>query len=93
MTNKHIGSGFDDFLKDEELLEECSESAIKKVLAWQLEEEMKKKSLTKTAMARKMNTSRASLDRLLNPANDSVTLQTMKKAASILGRRIRLELV
>ena len=85
MTNKHIGSSFDDFLEKEGLLEECTESAIKRVLAWQLKQEMKKKKLTKTALAKKMKTSRASLDRLLDPANESVTLQTMKKAASVLA--------
>ncbi len=93
MTNKHIGSSFDDFLEKEGLLEECTESAIKRVLAWQLKQEMKKKKLTKTALAKKMKTSRASLDRLLDPANESVTLQTMKKAASVLGRKLKLELV
>ena len=93
MTNKHIGTSFDDFLEEDGLLEECTESAIKRVLAWQLKQEMKQKKLTKTALAIKMKTSRASLDRLLNPANESVTLKTLKKAASVLGRKLRLELV
>ncbi len=93
MTDKHIGSSFDDFLEEEGLLEECTESAIKRVLAWQLGQEMEKKKLTKTALAKKMRTSRASLDRLLDPGNESVTLQTMKKAASVLGRKLKLELV
>ena len=93
MTNKHIGSSFDDFLEEEGLLEECTETSIKRVLAWQLEQEMKEKKMTKTALAKKMKTSRASLDRLLDPSNESVTLQTMKKAASVLGRKLKLELV
>ena len=93
MTNRHIGSGFDDFLEEEGLLEECTESAIKRVLAWQLKREMEKKKLTKTALAKRMNTSRASLDRLLDPTNESVTLQTLKKAASVLDRKLKLELV
>jgi len=93
MTNKHIGSNFDDFLKEEGLLEECSEAAVKKVIAFQIEQVMKKNHLSKTAMANKMKTSRASLDRLLDPNNYSVTLQTMKKAASVLGRRLNIELV
>ncbi len=93
MTNKHIGSNFDHFLEEEGLLEECTESAIKRVLAWQLKQEMEKNKLTKTALAKRMNTSRASLERLLDPANESVTLQTMKKAASVLGRKLKLELV
>ena len=93
MTNKHIGSNFDDFLKEEGLLEECSEAAVKKVIAFQIEQVMKKNHLSKTAMANKMKTSRASLDRLLDPSNYSVTLQTMKKAALVLGRRLNIELV
>jgi len=93
MTNRHIGSSFDDFLEEEGLLEECTESAIKRVLAWQLKREMEKKKLTKTALAKRMNTSRASLDRLLDPTNESVTLQTLKKAASVLDRKLKLELV
>ncbi len=75
------------------MLEECTESAIKRVLAWQLKQEMEKNKLTKTALAKRMNTSRASLERLLDPTNESVTLQTMKKAASVLGRKLKLELV
>ena len=93
MTNKHIGSNFDHFLEEEGLLEECTESAIKRVLAWQLKQELEKNKLTKTALAKRMNTSRASLERLLDPANESVTLQTMKKAASVWGRKLKLELV
>ncbi len=93
MTNKHIGSNFDDFLEEEGLLEECSEAAVKKVITFQIEQVMEKNHLTKTAMANKMNTSRASLDRLLDPNNYSVKLQTMKKAASVLGRRLNIELV
>ena len=93
MTNKHIGSNFDDFLEEEGLLEECTEAAIKKVITFQIEQVMEKNHVSKTAMANKMNTSRASLDRLLDPNNDSVTLQTMKKAASALGRRLIIELV
>ena len=93
MNNRHIGSSFDAFLEEEGLLEECTETSIKRVLAWQLEKEMKEKKLTKTALAKKMKTSRASLDRLLDPANESVTLQTLKKAASVLGRKLMVELV
>ncbi len=93
MGKKHIGSSFDDFLEEEGLLEECTESATKKVLSWKIKQEMEKKKLTKTAMAKKMKTSRSALDRLLDPENESVTLQTMKKAASVLGRKLKLELV
>ena len=63
------------------------------MLAWQIEQEMKAAGLTKTAMARRMSTSRAQLDRLLDPMNTSVTLHTLQKAAAVVGRRLRLELV
>ncbi|MFZ5572901.1 MAG: Fis family transcriptional regulator [Thermodesulfobacteriota bacterium] len=93
MGNKHIGSDFDEFLEEEGLLEDCTESAIKKVLAWQLRQEMEKKKMTKTMMAKKMKTSRTSLERLLDPKNESITLLTMKKAAAVLGRKLKLELL
>jgi antitoxin HicB len=93
MTNKHMGSSFDDFLEEEGLLEECTESAIKAVIAFQIKQIMEKDHLSKTAMADKMGTSRASLNRLLDPRNESVTLLTLKKAASIMGRKLKLELV
>jgi predicted XRE-type DNA-binding protein len=93
MTNKHMGSSFDDFLEEEGLLEECTESAIKAVIAFQIKQIMEKDHLSKTAMADKMGTSRASLNRLLDPHNESVTLLTLKKAASIMGRKLKLELV
>ena len=88
-----IGSSFDDFLDEAGIREEVEAQALKEVLAWQIEQEMKATGLTKTAMARRMSTSRAQLDRLLDPANTSVTLHTLQKAASVVGRRLRLELV
>ncbi len=91
--NPHLGSSLDDFLAEEGLLEEAAEHAIKRVLAWQIEREMQARKLTKTAMAKRMETSRAQLDRLLDPANSSVTLHTLQRAAAVLGRRLRLELV
>jgi antitoxin HicB len=91
--NPHIGSSLDDFLAEEGLLEEATEHAIKRVLAWQIEREMQARKLTKTAMARRMETSRAQLDRLLDPKNSSVTLHTLQRAAAVLGKRLRLELV
>jgi antitoxin HicB len=91
--NPHIGSSLDDFLAEEGLLEEATEHAIKRVLAWQIEQEMKARKLTKTAMAKRMETSRAQLDRLLDPKNSSVTLHTLQRAAAVLGKRLRLELV
>ncbi len=91
-TNKNLGGSFNDFLKEEGILEECTETAIKRVLAWQIEQEMKKNNLSKSAMARKMETSRSSLDRILDPINESVTLHTLKKAAHAVGRTVKLEL-
>lgn len=93
MNENRIGSSFDDFLTEEGLLEEATEHAIKHVLAWQIEQEMKAKNLTKLEMARRMETSRAQLDRLLDPDNTSVTLHTLHRAAAVLGKRLRLELV
>ena len=90
--NKNIGSDFDDFLKQEDIFEENQEVTIKRVLAYQIKEIMKEHNITKTDMAKKMNTSRCSLDRLLDPSNESITLLTMKKAANAVGRRIKIEL-
>ena len=90
---KHIGSLFDDFLKEEGIYEEVQSTAIKRVLAWQLEQAMKKRKITKIEMARRMETSRAQLDRLLDPENESVTLATLTRAAAVVGRKVRLELV
>ncbi len=91
-THENLGGSFNDFLEEEGILEECTETAIKRVLAWQIEQEMKKNNLSKSAMARKMKTSRSSLDRILDPINESVTLHTLKKAAHAVGRTIKLEL-
>ena len=91
-THKNLGGSFNDFLEEEGILQECTETAIKRVLAWQIEQEMKKNNLSKSAMARKMKTSRSSLDRILDPINESVTLHTLKKAAHAVGRTVKLEL-
>jgi len=90
--NKHIGNSFDDFLEEEGLLAETESVAIKRVLAYQVAELMKKKKLSKVAMANKMNTSRSALDRLLDPQNTSITLQTMERAAHVMGKRLRIDL-
>ena len=89
---KHHGSSFESFLKEDGILDEVSVAATKKVIAAQIAAEMKKKGLTKTAMAARMETTRAQLDRLLDPDNDSVTLATLKRAAKTLGKSLRLEL-
>jgi antitoxin HicB len=88
-----IGSSFDQFLAEEGLLEGATERAIKRVLAWQIEKAMRKRRLTKVEMARRMRTSRAQLDRLLDPVNTSVTLRTMQRAAATVGKSLRIELV
>ena len=94
MTKKgHIGSSFDDFLKDEGIYEEVTARAIKRVLARQLSGLMQKQGLTKSELARRMQTSRAQLDRLLDPENESVTLGALTRAAQAVGRQLKMELV
>ncbi|KXJ58722.1 MAG: Fis family transcriptional regulator [Thalassospira sp. Nap_22] len=90
--NKHIGSSFDDFLEEDGIREEVENEAVKRVLAWQLRQEMEKQNISKTMMARKMKTSRAQLDRLLDGSNDKVQLETIKRGAEAVGRKLRLEL-
>ena len=93
MTRKrHHGTSLESFLAEEGILEETRYAAVKKVIATQIAEAMKQKGLTKTAMAEQMATTRAQLDRLLDPDNDSVTLATLKRAAKTLGKTLRLEL-
>ena len=92
MNNNNIGSGFDDFLKEEVLLDEVTAVAVKRVIAWQIAEEMKAQNLTKSSMAKKMHTSRASLNRLLDATDTSLTLTTLSSAASVLGKKLRIEL-
>lgn len=91
--NRHIGSNFDAFLEDEGLLAEAETVAAKRVLALLIQREMKRLRLTKSAMAAKMQTSRAALDRLLDPDNTAVTLHTMERTAVVLGKRLKIELV
>jgi predicted XRE-type DNA-binding protein len=88
-----VGSSFDDFLKEEGTYETTPAVAIKRVLAWQIEKAMKKQHLTKAEMARRMETSRSQLDRLLDPESDAVTLDTLTRAARAIGRQVKLELV
>ena len=92
MKKNHIGSNFDEFLKDESLLEHSAAVAVKRVIAWQIEREMEKQSLTKTLMAKKMHTSRAALNRLLDESDTSLTLITLASAATALGKIIKFEL-
>ena len=92
MVNKHQGSTLDSFLEQEGVREKFEAAAIKEVIAWQLSEAMREKNLSKNKMARLMNTSRAQLDRLLDPAKGNVTLDTIQKAAAIVGRQLYIEL-
>jgi hypothetical protein len=94
MTRKietHVGSTLDDFLAEQGVLEETTAIAIKRVIAWQLAEAMKAEKITKKAMAERMHTSRAHLDRLLDAGDTGMTLETMARAAQALGRTLRVE--
>lgn len=90
--NPHRGSSFDSFLQDEGIYEEVNAKAVKKVLAWQLAQALDKEKLTKTELAARMRTSRAAVNRLLDPDNPSLNLQTMEKAARALGKRLTIQL-
>ena len=91
--NPRIGSSLDELLEEEGILTEVSAIAIKRVLAWQVAQEMSNLGLSKSQMAVQMRTSRTSLDRLLDPENTAVTLKTLERAATVLGKRIQIELV
>ena len=92
MAKKNVGSGFDEFLEEEGILEEVSAVAVKRLIAFQLAEKMAEQNLTKSELARRMETSRSALDRLLDPDNSSVTLQTLQSAVQALGGRLNVEL-
>jgi antitoxin HicB len=92
MAKKNIGSSFDDFLKEEAMLEEVTAVAMKRVIAWQIAQEMKVQQLTKTALAKRMHTSRAALNRLLDENDSSLTLTTLASAAAALGKKVKLQL-
>jgi len=88
MKKKHLGSNFEDFLEAEGMLESCQASAIKFKIAHELEKAMTKQRITKSEMARRLKTSRTGIDRLLDPANTSITLGTIGRVAQLLGKRI-----
>jgi DNA-binding Xre family transcriptional regulator len=92
MNKKRVGSNFDDFLREENLFDAVEAMAIKRVIAYQIAREMERRKINKTTMASQMKTSRAALERLLDPTNPSVTLQTLGRAASVLGKKLRVEL-
>lgn len=92
MGKKNIGSSFDDFLSDEAMLDEVTAVALKRVIAWQIAEEMKAQQMTKTELAKRMHTSRAALNRLLDEEDPSLTLTTLASAAAALGRKVSIQL-
>ncbi len=93
LKQQAIGSAFDDFLEEEGLLSEVEALAAKRVIAYQIAESMKQKNMTKTEMAKRMGTSRSSLNRLLDPFNTSVSLATIESAVSALGKRLSIQIV
>jgi DNA-binding Xre family transcriptional regulator len=94
MKNKHVGSDFDDFLREEGILDETQATAVKRVIAFQIKKIMLEKKITKVEMTRRMHIkNRALIDRLMDPTNKSVTLLTLEKAANALGKRLKLQLV
>ena len=91
--NRHRGTTLDDFLQGEGVLEEFQAQAVKEVVAWQLAEAMKEHRLTKKQLAEEMGTSRPQVDRVLDPQAGNVTIETLQRAAEVVGRRLRIELV
>lgn len=92
MNKKHMGSSFDDFLREEDLLDDAEATATKRVIAFQIAQEMERRGLTKSEMASRMKTSRPAVERLLDPSNPSVTLSTLERAASAVGKKLKVEL-
>ena len=93
MSHPHVGSDFDEFLKEEGIQEEVTAAAIKRVIAWQLAEAMKKMRITRTEMAARMHTSRAVVNRLLDEEDTSVTLATLARASLAVGIPLKIELL
>ena len=91
MRNRHFGSDFDDFLKEEGIREEVTAAAIKRVIAWQLAEAMKRMHITKTEMAARMHTSRAAVNRLLDEDDTGITLATLSRASLAVGIPLKIE--
>jgi antitoxin HicB len=93
MVGKHIGGDFDDFLRDEGMLDDAEAVAAKRVIAYQIAQEMELAHISQSELARRMKTSRSAVERLLDPANPSVTLSTLERAASAVGKRLKVQLV
>jgi antitoxin HicB len=92
MNNAHLGSDFDSFLEEEGILSDATAVAVKRVIAFQLQEAMDTQNMSKTTLAKKMHTSRAALNRLLDDSDTSLTLTTLSNAANVLGRKLKIEL-
>jgi antitoxin HicB len=93
LNKKHVGSSLESFLEEDGTLEVATTKALKRVVAWQLAEEMKAKRMTKQRLAELMRTSRAQVDRILDPEKGNITIESLQRAAAFLGRRVKLELV
>ena len=93
MGSQRIGGGFDEFLRQEGILEDAEAVAAKRVIAYQIAQAMKQARMTKSEMAHRMKTSRPSVDRLLDPSNPSVTLSTLERAAAAVGKKLKIELI
>ena len=89
----NMKSDFDEFLKEDGIYDDVNDIAIKRIIAYQLEQEMKKQNITKTKMAQLMNTSRAVVSRLLNPTHTSLTLNTLESATNALGKKLQVAIV
>jgi antitoxin HicB len=92
MKKERLGTDFDEFLREQELLDVAEATAAKRVIAFQIAQEMKRHKLTKSEMASRMRTSRPALERLLDPSNPSVTLSTLERAAAAVGKKLKVEL-
>jgi antitoxin HicB len=92
MSRRNMGSGIDDFMKNENVFEETQAQAIKEVIAWQLAKAMKRKKISKARMAALLKTSRSQVDRILDPKRD-ITLSSLQRAAALVGHRVMIELV
>jgi antitoxin HicB len=93
LNKEAIGSSFDDFLEEENILAESDAIAIKRVVAFEVQKSMEEEHITKTEMAKRMNTSRSSLTRLLDPLNNSITLATIETALAAIGKRVQIQIV
>jgi antitoxin HicB len=90
MSKEHIGSSFDDFLREDGIYEEATSQALKRVVAWQLTQLMKERHISRVEMAKRMKTSRTQVNRLLDPANESIQLDTIQRAAEAVGKRVNI---